>query len=139
LGIEVYKGKPIYYGLGNFVTVTDVDAPDAYNSPQLRFAPFNWPGTVPYWTVPYEMAKIPHYLFTETSRKTIIAKGLFTSDGIFEARAIPCFIDDNSAPIPVGREGLGKDVLEHLISLNKIEGLKTSFKWSDDGKELIIY
>lgn len=137
-GVEMYKGKPIFHNLGNFVTLTTAFDPAAANASQLQFDPFNWQGTkLP--RQPYgALAPIAGYAFNEPSRNVLIAKGVFSRDGIVEARMIPCWIDETGAPVPVNRDNGGEKVLEHVRRLNEIEGLNTVFTWSGDGSEIIL-
>ena len=137
-GVEMYRGRPIFHNLGNFVTLTSAFQPDAVNAEHLQFDPFNWQG-VKLPRVPYgELADIPGYAFNEGSRYTLIAKAVFDSAGFREARMIPCWIDGDGAPVPQKRGAGGEAVLEHVKKLNAIEQLDTTFTWSEDGTELIL-
>lgn len=137
-GVEMYKGKPIFHNLGNFVTLTDAFKPDASNAPQLAFEPFHWQG-VNLPRAPYgALAPIPGYAFNENSRHVLIAKGIFGPDGLEEARMIPCFIDEIGQPVPLTRENGGQAVVDYVRKLNELEQLKTEFRWTDDGKEIVL-
>lgn len=67
-GVEMYKGKPIFHNLGNFITLTTAFDKDAPNAEHLNFDPFKWQG-VRLPRAPYgELAPIPGYPFNEVSR-----------------------------------------------------------------------
>ena len=96
-GIEVYKGRPIYHGLGNFVTVTralsvdNTETPEAAAWAKRRMELF---GFVP-------DPAMPTYPFHPESRNTIIAECTVADDGTLSAGFIPCWIDDDARPVPV--------------------------------------
>ena len=137
-GVEMYRGRPIFHNLGNFVTLTSAFEPDAVNAEHLQFDPFNWQG-VKLPRAPYgALAPIPGYAFNEGSRYVLIAKAVFGPEGFEEARMIPCYIDGDGAPVPKTRDDGGQEVLDHVLALNKIEQLGTTFTWTEDGRELIL-
>lgn len=137
-GVEMYRGKPIFHNLGNFVTLTKAFEPDAANAEHLRFDPFHWQG-VKLPRAPYgELAPIPGYAFNETSRFVLIAKGIFDAGGLEEARMIPCYIDETGQPVPRHRDDGGQQVLDHVLGLNRLEQLNTKFSWTEDGTEIVL-
>jgi len=153
-GIQVYKGKPIYHGLGNFVTLTTMmnceagavnkdDAKDSVSA-QLLYKPYEYPGVnPPAWRMkwdgkPHETG-IPNYVFSHLSRNTLIAKGEFDENGIVSAGFIPCYLDQQGSPIPVTRDGKGTDVLEAFKYVNREEKLDDAiFSWNEDGTEVML-
>ena len=140
--VEMYKGKPIFYGLGNFVTVTNDMNPDAPNAKQRRSNPYRWPGVVPFWEwdvfAKLRPEGIPYYPFAEFSRNTVIAKGTFTKEGLTQASFIPCYINEKAQPVPVTRSGKGEDVKNYLESWTRDAGLSTAFEWNEEGTEVIL-
>lgn len=144
-GIELYKNKPIYHGLGNFVTLSDVFLPTAANAKQWNWRPFTHPANAPRQLVGYKRddtpppgSVIPFYPWDEASRNTMVAKVVATKDGIAEVRFIPCYIDDNGSPVPLGRDNGGQKVLDHVVQITTAAGFDTRFRWSDDGQEVIV-
>lgn len=141
-GVDMYKGKPIFHGLGNFATVTNHFQKGSENATKLlSYNPFKWQGVTPPFAPfsdPQGGYTVPNYPSSEISRNTLIAKGLFTKDGLVEARMIPCYINDKAQPEPVTKEGKGLDVLAHVMSLNETENLKTVFTWNEEGTEIIL-
>lgn len=141
-GVDMYKGKPVFHGLGNFATVTNHFQKGSEIAMKLHsYNPFKWQGVTPPFTPfadPQGGYTVPNYPSSEISRNTLIAKGVFTKDGLVEARMIPCYINDKAQPQPVTREGKGMDVLAHVMKLNEIENLKTVFTWNEEGSEIIL-
>ena len=140
-GVEVYNGRPIFYSLGNFVTVSQALRRDGTGSKQRTFAPFIWPhvargaNTAEKGIVPYST---PEYPFNQDSRNTLIAKAEFTKDGIVSASMIPCWINDQSKPEPVKKDGLGTQVLDYVKWCNELQELNTEFEWNEEGTEIKI-
>ncbi|ANY08896.1 CapA family protein [Pseudonocardia sp. HH130630-07] len=96
-GIEVWRGRPIFHGLGNFVTVTRAltvatDSPEraawaARRQELYGFAPD---------------PDMPYYPFHPESRDTVVATCTFDRDGLVDAGIVPCRIDDAGRPVPQG-------------------------------------
>ena len=136
-GIEIYKGKPIFHGLGNFVTVTNVlsDNPALNPSPERleyarrRKAVFNFEPD----------AEMPsYYAFHPESRSTLIAKLIVDKTGVRETRFIPVWIDAKAYPNVVTRDGGGQKVVDYLAKITREAGLNATFRWSEKGDEVIV-
>lgn len=145
-GISVYKGVPIYHNLGNFLTLTSMMNFDS-DSPvkaQSLYKPFEYPGVNPVmWsrntTEKNHETGIPNYVFSNCSRNTLIAKAVFSENGLVEAGFYPCYMSDKGEPTPVNRDGKGADVLECFRELNRIAELPDDiFSWSGNGEEVMI-
>lgn len=140
--MEVYRGKPIYYGLGNFVTVTGAMDPDAPNARQRRTNFYGWPGIQPWWDYDvFKMlgpGKVPNYPFAEYSRNTMIARLEFDKDGLLSAGFIPCWINDAAQPTPVTRNGKGREVVEYIADWEKKAGFTFPFTWNSEGTEIVF-
>jgi poly-gamma-glutamate synthesis protein (capsule biosynthesis protein) len=129
-GIEIYKGRPIYHGLGNFVTVTHALSPDAATDPNdwaLRriklfgFAPD---------------PETPEYPFHPESRTTVLARAVVSDSGAIQARFIPVEINRRSQPEIVGRDVRGAAVLGYVERISRQAGFGTRFAW--DGDEVVV-
>lgn len=127
-GIEVYRGCPIYHGLGNFVAVTRALAADVNDSPERR----DWArrrsqlfGFTPDPTMPF-------YPFHPESRNTMIAWCRFDRDGLVAAGFVPCWIDDQGRPVPVGRDETGLRVTDYVRAISAAAGLAVELEWVDE-------
>jgi len=125
-GIEVYKGKPIYHGLGNFVTVTQalstqgVSDPNAWALRRKQLFGFEPdPDT-------------PEYPFHPQSRLTMLARLEVNDAGQLAAGFVPCVINRRSQPEVVGRDARGAEVLEYVERISREAGLTSSFSWKGD-------
>lgn len=140
--IEIYHGKPIFYGLGNFVTVTGAMDPDAKNARQRHTDFFGWPGIQPWWD--YDIFKmirpgsVPNYPFAEYSRNTIMAKAEFSKSGIVACGFVPCWINDKAQPTPVTRDGKGAEVVAYLQDWENRAGFEFPFLWNETGTEIVF-
>jgi Bacterial capsule synthesis protein PGA_cap len=125
-GIEVYKGKPIYHGLGNFVTVTQalstrgVTDPNAWALRRKQLFGFEPdPNT-------------PEYPFHPESRLTMLAKLTIDDRGDIACGFVPCVINRRSQPEIVGRDSRGEEVLDYVARITREAGLNASFSWRND-------
>ncbi|WNE95170.1 CapA family protein [Streptomyces luomodiensis] len=126
-GIEIYRGRPIYHGLGNFVTVTRALTPEDNDSPERR----EWArrrvelyGFAPDPDMPY-------YPFHPESRNTVIAAVDVDGEEV-TAGLVPCRIDDKGRPTPVSRAEGGEEVVDYVRAISRRAGLRTRFDWRDD-------
>ena len=132
-GIEVYRGRPIYHGLGNFVTVTRALSATGNDSAE-RTA---WARRrVELYGFAPDPA-MPTYPFHPESRNTIIATCRFGRDGLASAGFIPCWIDDEARPVPVTRGEGGDRVADYVREITQRAGLDTHFEW--EGDEVIVF
>lgn len=125
-GVEVYKGRPIYHGLGNFVTVMKpVESnPDAQKWNQMRYRL----GLTPFEPDP----EYPTYRFLPEAKNTMIASVSVGKDGVHAAGFIPCWVKPNAQPVLVGGTPKGKEVAAYVQSLNDKSGLQAEFRWDGD-------
>lgn len=140
--IEIYRNKPIFYGLGNFVTVTGAMDPNAKNAKQRHTDFYGWPGIQPWWDYDiFKMirpGKVPNYPFADHSRNTIMAKAEFSKEGIVSCGFVPCWINDQAQPTPVTRDGKGADVVAYLQDWEKRAGFDFEFQWNEEGTEIVF-
>lgn len=128
-GVEIHRGRPIYHGLGNFVTVTRALTPaEGDDSPERRawarrrvelygFAPD---------------PDMPYYPFHPESRNTVVARVEVDGDGEVRAGLLPCRIDGLGRPVPVTRADGGEEVVGYVRDISRRAGLDTRFDWSGD-------
>jgi poly-gamma-glutamate capsule biosynthesis protein CapA/YwtB (metallophosphatase superfamily) len=127
-GVEAYRGRPIFHGLGNFATVTRAlgGAPD--DSPERRAWARERTRLFGFQPDP----AMPDYPFHPESRNTIIAVITLGSEGHVGAEVIPCWIDDDARPVPVARADGGERVGDYLKSITRKAGLDTVLDWTGD-------
>ena len=140
LGVEVYRGRPVFHGLGHYVAVSDAFEPGSPIEAQHRFDPFGDAATRPYWQIDYRLPDppIPYYVFDESSRHTMIARANITRRGVASASIIPAWIDGRGMPVPVTRERGGEAFMAFMKGLCEAGGLDTALSWNDAGTEIIV-
>ncbi len=125
-GIDIYKGKPIYHGLGNFVTWV----------PGLRAKP----GADPHsWQVRRKELfgfepdpEYPTYPFHPEAIYTIIAKCVIESGKLARAGCIPCIVNKQGQPEIVKNDAQGKRVFDYLVKITRGAGLNARYRWEGD-------
>jgi poly-gamma-glutamate capsule biosynthesis protein CapA/YwtB (metallophosphatase superfamily) len=135
-GVEVYRGKPIYHGLGNFVTPgrsLSIDPKENESPERLLWAKRRRQifGFEP-------DPSMPNYAFHPESRNTMIARVQLTKDGIVRAGYIPCYIDQQVRPEPLTRDNGGQQVFDYMATISAEAGFKTEFAWNDAGDEVLV-
>jgi poly-gamma-glutamate synthesis protein (capsule biosynthesis protein) len=126
-GVEIYHGRPIFHGLGNFATVTTAlsDGPGAvpersgWARERRRLFGFD------------PDPSMPDYPFHPESRHTAIVELTITEGGI-DAALIPCWIDDAARPVPVARGERGDEVAAYLRRITSEAGFATELVWHGD-------
>lgn len=131
-GIEVYRGRPIFHGLGNFVTVTHALSPTGNDSAER--AAWARRRVELYGFAPDP--DMPFYPFHPESRNTVVAVCRFTAEGIVSAGFVPCWIDDAGRPVPLSRVDGGDGVADYVTRIGEEAGLDTVFAW--DGDEVVL-
>ena len=135
-GIELYRGRPIFHGLGNFVSVTRALNIEGNASPErLAWARKRQQlfGFVP-------DPAMPTYPFHPDSRHTMVACLSWrregsgpsgTASGVFEAGYIPCWIDAQARPTPLERAAAA-DTVAYVQRIGEQAGLNTRHEWHTD-------
>ncbi|MBB4683130.1 CapA family protein [Amycolatopsis jiangsuensis] len=120
-GVEAYRGKPIFHGLGNFVTVTRALTP-AEGGDSAERAAWAERRKALYGFAPDPA--MPYYPFHPESRNTAIAFCRFDSGGLVDAGLVPCRIDDGGRPVPLppGEDAEVVSYLEDITARAKLNG-----------------
>jgi hypothetical protein len=124
-GIEVYKGRPIYHGLGNFVTVTRALNVEANPSPKrLEWARrrrelFGFEPDPNY----------PTYPFHPEARNAMIAVCEIGNEGVRNAGFIPCWVNSKGQPEICGDDERGRAVASYIEQITRKAALHADFKW----------
>jgi poly-gamma-glutamate capsule biosynthesis protein CapA/YwtB (metallophosphatase superfamily) len=128
-GIEMYKGKAIFYSTGNFA---------AEIGPSQRSMPG---GEFPQKLVEEYGAVVdpecPTFCLPHESRRTMIVKALIEDGKIERVSYIPCFVNKNAEPEILKRNSpLAQEVYDYFEDISRSENLPVNFAW--DGDEVII-
>lgn len=126
-GLEVYRGKPVFHGLGNFVTVTKALSVEDNPSPERRA-----------WAVKRKEMfgfepdpAYPLYPFHPEAKNALIAVCDVAVDGSVSAGFIPCWMEAPGCPRPLNRSE-GEKVKAYVEAITAKAGLKASFAWDGD-------
>ncbi len=132
-GIETHRGRPVFHGLGNFVTVTHALTPGGDRG-AAELAAWAERRTQLYGFAPDPA--MPQYPFHPESRNTVVALCRFDADGLVEAGFAPCWIDDGGRPVPLP-EGPDNDrVAGYVEQITRTAGLGARFVRR--GAELLV-
>lgn len=124
-GIESYKGRPVFHGLGNFVTVTRALNIEANPSPErLEWARrrrelFGFEPDPGY----------PTYPFHPEARNAMIAVCEVDSGGVRKAGFIPCWINPKGQPEVCANDRRGRAVASYVEQITRKASLNAEFKW----------
>lgn len=127
-GIEVYKNRPIFHGLGNFVTVTRALNLEANPSPErLAWAKrrrklFGFDPDPNY----------PVYPFHPEAKNTMIGYCRAGESGILEAGFLPCWVLPDGSPEVLGNDDRGRAVAAYIEKITHESGLQTNFAWREN-------
>jgi poly-gamma-glutamate capsule biosynthesis protein CapA/YwtB (metallophosphatase superfamily) len=130
-GVEVYRGRPIFHGLGNFVTVTRALDPDGAHPRRAAWARqrcerFGFSPDPAY----------PTYPFHPEARHAMIAACRFEPDGRIGPGFLPCRILGSGQPEILGRDPGGQAVMDYMQAISARAGLSTEFDW--DGERIVF-
>jgi poly-gamma-glutamate capsule biosynthesis protein CapA/YwtB (metallophosphatase superfamily) len=125
-GIEIYKGKPIFHGMCNFVAWV----------PSLKAKPGADPNS---WEVRRKEIfgfepdpEYPTYPFHPDAIYTIIAKCGIDSGKISSISCLPCIVNKSGQPEIMKNDSQGQRVFDYLGKISKRVGLNTRFRWEND-------
>ena len=129
-GIERYKGKTIFHGLCNFVTVTQALAPDpTQDSQQWAMRRKELFGFAP-------DPEYPTYPFHPEAKQTIIAKCAISEGKITQTSYLPCLVNKKGQPEILNNDQIGQQVFNYVDNITQAAGLNTKFEW--DENEVVI-
>jgi poly-gamma-glutamate synthesis protein (capsule biosynthesis protein) len=128
-GVETWRGKPIYHGLGNFVTVTKALNIEGNDSPARKAWAIKRREVFGFEPDP----AYPLYPFHPEAKNAMIAVCDVGADGAVSAGFIPCWMEPSGAPRPLARNAQGEAVARYVEDISARAGLKTALAW-DDGR-----
>ncbi|MBO0701734.1 MAG: CapA family protein [Candidatus Dormibacteraeota bacterium] len=126
-GVEVFRGRPIFHGLGNFVTVTralsltDNPDPAMLSWARKRRELFGFEPDPEY----------PTYPFHPEAKNAMIATCTVDPAGHLSGGFIPCFVKPSGQPEPLGKDPRGEAVAAYVERVSEGAGLGTRFDWQD--------
>lgn len=146
-GIEVYKGKAIFHGLGNFVTVCEVNHENYF-----RYGSFiNVGKGHPKKESAEDQKKHTQelirthggpFVFEAGGKEctfppreidmTMIAKCTVRDGKIVRAGYLPCLINEHGQPEILKNDERGKKVYEYVENISHAVGLNVQFQWNGD-------
>ncbi|MBN2401770.1 MAG: CapA family protein, partial [Spirochaetes bacterium] len=131
-GIEFYKGKPIFHGMGNFITVTSALTVAAnWNMAQWierRKKMFGFEPDPEY----------PNYAFHPEGKQQIIAKFIINNKKITKISFIPCIVNKKGQPqIFKKSDDKGQQVFDYMQKITLEAGLNAKFDWA--GEEVAVF
>jgi poly-gamma-glutamate synthesis protein (capsule biosynthesis protein) len=127
-GMEVYKSRPIFHGLGNFAIATQALNIDGNSSPERRAWAerrrklFGFEPDSEYLTYP----------FHPEAKNAILAYCEFDGHGIVSAGFTPCFVNKHSQPEVLGNDERGRSVARYVEAITTRAGLNARFEWIGD-------
>lgn len=126
-GVELYRGVPIFHGLGNFVTVTralngEGDSAERREWAERRVQMFGFAPD----------PAMPTYPFHPESRHTAVAWCTFEGGRLVEAALRPCWIDDDARPVPLTDETSARFVTDYIADIGHRAGFDTELTWVED-------
>ncbi len=128
-GIEMYQGKAVFYGLGNFATEPRPPRkikPFSFNDRHLR--EFYGIKPIPGWE---------RYAHHPDARNTVIAKAYIRDKQISKVTYIPAYIRPTLEPEVVSRtDPRGQGVFEYVKQISENQELNVRFAW--EGDEVLI-
>lgn len=129
-GIEVYKGKPIYHNLGNYVCVTHALTPTGDNDSPERLRWIEQRKKLFGFTPDPDM---PFYAFNPESRKTMLARMTATKEGIVDFGFVPCYINKAGAPEVLKTWEEAAEVIAYVQQISEEQGLHIRLVWQEEG------
>jgi poly-gamma-glutamate synthesis protein (capsule biosynthesis protein) len=131
-GIEVYRGKIVFYGLGNFAIEIHFMTKEWAALPEVKRQN---KALDPNWHPPYP--DYPSFPFPPDSRKSMIVRCAISDKKIKKVSFLPVMINKGSQPeILSPGDGRFAEVVNYVETITQEAGLDTAFKVN--GGEVII-
>lgn len=127
-GMEIYKDRPIFHGLGNFAISTKALNVDGNSSPERRAWSERRKKLFGFEPDP-EYATYP---FHPEAKNAIIAYCELDRKGVRSAGFRPCFVNRHSQPEVLGNDERGQEVARYVEKISLRAGLNASFEWAGD-------
>lgn len=124
-GVETLGDRPVFHGINHFIAAytesSNPRSPTA-NRPRPRRSP-----AIDGHVMDAEMRNFP---FPSQSRHTMIACVRVDREGVREASFVPCYIDLDGHPVPVGPDDEAGTV-DYVRAITAEAGLSADLRWRD--------
>jgi hypothetical protein len=133
-GVEYYRGKAIFHGLGHFVVAKKARDPHAPPSWAVR----NFVEKSKEVIGPYVQAdpEYPVHPYHPETLKTIIAKCVIEDGKIQRVSYLPCIINKRGQPEVLVRGASGQELFQYMAQITREAGLTVRYAW--DGDEVLV-
>ncbi len=127
-GVELYRGRPVFYSLGNFA----IEQPHVWDSAILQSASFRHLVSLhPEWDL------TRRFMMPENTRPTGLAKLILRDGGAIESRFCPAWIEDDSSPRMLRAGETHFDAVRRFLEESSAKaGFETRF--AQEGDELVV-
>jgi len=122
-GVEMYHGKPIFHGLGNFVTVTRALTEKGNDSPERRAWARKRQEVFGFTPDP----AYPLYPFHPEAKNALIATFDIGADGEVKAGFLPCWIEPSGAPKIEAGTAKGAEIADYVGQITRKAGFAADF------------
>lgn len=119
-GIEVYKGKGIFYSMGNFA----FDLPLEVRLKRQK----QMGGKHAFHSIKVDPEYADWYSWAAESRRSIIVKCSITDNAIDKLSFLPVLINHRAQPVIVSREEDFQDALKYMKDVSAGQGFVTAFR-----------
>lgn len=126
-GVEVYRGRPVFHGLGNLVTVTRVLGLEDNPNPEMLAWAARRRELFGFEPDP----AMPTYPFHPESRHTMLAACAFDRGGLRSAGFVPCWIEPDGRPRPLLEPEAAAPVVAYVERITRAAGLEADLRWAD--------
>ncbi|MBI2862571.1 MAG: CapA family protein [Chloroflexi bacterium] len=133
-GIEVYKGKVIFYSLGNWAidSTRPIRPPKDATTPVAKHVSLRQA-----YHIPSPDPEYPTYRFPPESRKTIVAKCIIANGGIQRVSFIPALVNKQGQPEPLSpSDPRGEDVVQYMREITQEANLNATY--TVEGGEVVV-
>lgn len=131
-GAEIYKGRAIFYSLGNFAFEQGA-GPEKYRGTTKMKALVR---------KHYKVTPLPYptHAFHPDGLTTMIVKARISAKGeITSVSYVPCYINPQAEPEIFGRgDAKGREVYDYMSSISESEGLDIRYSWNEAGTEVVL-
>ena len=132
-GAEVYKGKVIFYSLGNFAFEQGAGPEKYRGTTKMK-------GLV---KKHYKVTPLPYptHAFHPDGLTTMIVKARISAKGeITSVSYVPCHINPQAEPMIYRRgQARGDEVHDYMASISESEGLNVRYVWNEEGTEVFLH